>query len=227
MTGDWVDYDQHARTRPRDDLWGQVRRTVQGQPVAADQIDMIVQAITRQLDLQPQDILLDLACGNGALSERLFPFCRSLLGVDMSEYMVDVANERFRTADHRFVHADAAEWAETAPNPERYGKVLCYGSFAYFSDDAAARLMAALTVRFSGATHVLLGNLPDPARLHAFYGDRPVPPLDEPRSDIGVWRDAERIRSLAGDGWEGSATVMPEGFYARHYRYDLLLRRRA
>jgi cyclopropane fatty-acyl-phospholipid synthase-like methyltransferase len=226
MTTDWVDYDQHARTRPRDDLWGQVRRTVAGQPVAADQIDMIVLAIRQHLALDGGDVLLDLACGNGALSERLFPFCRALLGVDISEYLVGIASERFQTEDHQFVHADAADWAESAPGPERYDKVLCYGSFAYFSDEAAARLFAALGARFSRVSRVMLGNLPDPARAQAFYGARPIPSLDEPRSDIGVWRDVPRLRALAGPGWEVEASLMPENFFARHYRFDAVLRRR-
>src|ERR1700750_1427456 len=63
-----LDYDQYARTLPTDDLWGQVKRTVAGNPVDGSQIEMIVEAIRAGLQLTPDDNLLDIGCGNGVLS---------------------------------------------------------------------------------------------------------------------------------------------------------------
>jgi len=51
MMDAWTDYDSHARTRPRDDFWGQVRRTVHGQPVTEAQVGMIVGAAADLLAL--------------------------------------------------------------------------------------------------------------------------------------------------------------------------------
>ena len=226
-TAGWTDYDQHARTRPRDDLWGQVRRTVGGKPVPDAQIAMIIAAVKRQLCLEPADTVLDLACGNGALSHQLFSTCAASVGVDISEYLIGVAVERFQTQHHRFVVDDATTYVEQAPDTARFTKVLCYGSFAYFSDQQALRLLRALQTRFPRVTHVVLGNLPDPARATEFYRMEPAPDLHAPQSAIGSWRDMAQIHSLAGPGWQLDASVMPEPFFARHYRFDLLLRRLA
>lgn len=78
-----------------EDFWVQVKRTVKGQPVSQDQIDMIVSAMTAALDLSPDDILLDLGCGNGALTTYFFHRCRGGLGVDFSEFLISVARRNF------------------------------------------------------------------------------------------------------------------------------------
>ena len=66
------DYDEYAKTRAPEDFWGQVRRTVQGVSVSEDQINLIVDTIRSSFDVKPDDTLLDIACGNGALSHLLF-----------------------------------------------------------------------------------------------------------------------------------------------------------
>jgi len=223
---DWTDYDQHARSRPRDDLWGQVRRTVRGRPVPPEQIDMIVRVIRDKLALESSDILLDLACGNGALTQRLHPVCRRSLGVDLSPYMVGIARERFTRPGHSFEQGDAAGWVEQRAETGQFTKLLCYGSLSYFTDEEVARLLSSLSHRFQGVRRVLLGNLPDPDRATAFFGAEQVPDLRQPRSDLGAWRSAGELARLAGPGWEVQASTMPAGFFAAHYRFDLLLVRR-
>lgn len=219
----WVDYDTHARTRPRDDLWGQVRRTVRGQPVPIEQIEMIVKAIVEQLGLSGDDTLLDLACGNGALTSLLQPRCAASLGVDVSEYLVAVAQDRFASPWHRFLVDDAVAYCRNEGSPGRFTKVLCYGSLSYLSDDDVAVLLRTLHDRFPGVERVLLGNLPDPERVDAFSGGATVLPLREHESDIGVWRSAAEVEAMAGPGWRATASLMPAGFYAAHYRLDVCL----
>jgi SAM-dependent methyltransferase len=223
MTMPWIDYDQHARTRPRDDLWGQVRRTVRGAPVAGEQIDMIVTAIRNLLDLQSDDALIDLGCGNGALTNRLSPFVATSHGVDMSSYMIEIAKQRFASCTQSFQDEDAARFAETEPAPERFTKALCYGTLAYLDDDMVCRMLRALLHRFPRVTRVLLGNLPDPAHATAFYTNGALPDLLLPRSALGVWRSAATLAELGGPGWRVSTTTMPTTFYAAHYRYDAVL----
>lgn len=219
----WVDYDSHARTRPRDDVWGQVRRTVGGRPYPAEQIDMIVDAALRHLDLGADDVLLDLGCGNGALGALLHPFCAASLGVDASEYLIGVATERFTAPDHRFIVGDAAAFCEAASDAGRYTKALCYGSLSYFEDDVVARMLDSLRAQFPLLTHVLLGNLPDPACVGRFQASGVSLPLREARSDLGVWRTGVEIAGLAGPGWSVTTSVMPPAFLAAHYRFDALL----
>ncbi|CAB37440.1 hexaprenyldihydroxybenzoate methyltransferase, Coq3 variant [Schizosaccharomyces pombe] len=40
--------------------------------------------------------ILDFACGTGLISQHLFPYCKQIVGIDVSQDMVDVYNEKFR-----------------------------------------------------------------------------------------------------------------------------------
>jgi dTDP-4-amino-4,6-dideoxygalactose transaminase len=225
-----VDYDQHARTCSPDDFWGQVKRTVHGQSVPREHIAMIVQSIRQHLAPQADDVLLDLACGNGALSERLFDSCAALVGVDLSPYLIDVANQHFaKPPRFTFIAGSAADYLRAEPAPERFTKVLCYGSFAYFSEDDALAALRLLHDKFEHVERIFVGNLPDRDRATAFYTPRAPEPgeLTDPRAQIGIWRTQAEFAALAAsEGWSTCFAAMPASFFAKHYRYDAVLTRR-
>lgn len=224
------DYKEYPKTLPPDDLWGQVRRTVYGKPVSEAQIQMMVEAILAGLQLRPTSVLLDIGCGNGALVARLFPHCGPCLGVDFSEYLISVANTRFASPGHTFVCQDAIEYATDEPDPLRFDRALCFGMFAYLSDASAQQLLVTLNRRFLNVSSVFIGNIPDPDCAASFFKDRDLAgiELDNPQSQIGVWRSGERLAGMAGDaGWNLRVQRMPAEFYQAHYRYNAILERRA
>ena len=87
------DYTVRAEKCDRNDLWGQVRRTINGVAVPQEQIDMIVNAVKNSLNFQPDDFLLDIGCGNGALTRYFFSECAGATGIDRSEYLIEIAKE--------------------------------------------------------------------------------------------------------------------------------------
>ncbi|HET6964756.1 MAG TPA: methyltransferase domain-containing protein [Acidimicrobiales bacterium] len=223
------EYHHYPKTLAPDDFWGQVRRTVNGQRVGEDQILMIVEAIRDGLELGPTDVVLDIACGNGALSARLFPSCAQLLGVDHSEYLVEVAQTYFESRpEYRFVVGDAAGYVATEPDPARFTKALCYGSFPYFPAADAEAVLEALGQRFCNVERIFIGNLPDRDRTDRFYTERNdyADELDDHTAQIGIWRSAAQIEDLAArHGWRARFHQMQSGFYAHHYRFDAILDR--
>ena len=223
------DHNEYAKTRAQDDFWGQIRRTVQGEPVSAEQIKMIVDAIHAALRLKPDDNLLDLACGNGALSHLLFDSCAALQGVDFSEHLISVAKKNFeKLPNYRFAMQGAAEYLRQEMHPERFSKVLCYGSFSYFPAADAIEVLRTLDEKFTNVHSVFIGNLPDKDRAGAFYKTRQVSTkeMSDNTSQIGIWRTQSEFAQLAGEtGWKASFSTMPVNYYASYYRYDVLLRR--
>lgn len=222
------DHDEYAKTREPDDFWGQVRRTVQGAPVSDDQIKMIVDAIRSALDMKHEDTLLDIACGNGALSHLLFDSCSGYLGVDLSGHLISVAKANFEALpNYHFIQQGAAEYIRSESTPERFSKVLCYGSFPYFPAADAAEVLRTLFNKFSNVQAVFIGNLPDRDRAVDFYKKQPdVDELADCYSQIGIWRTRDEFTRLASDaGWKVQISTMPAVFYASYYRYDALLRR--
>ena len=223
------DHDKHARTKDEKDFWGQIRRTVQGKAVEEGQINMIVDRITEQLSFQKSDSLLDLACGNGALASRIFNLIDSYTGVDFSKTLIEIANKYFASPpDYSFVHSDASEYVDKLPKNSNFNKLLCYGSFSYFSDDSAVDILQKVFNYHPLVSHFFIGNLPDRDLAAEFYGSKNInqEELSDHESPIGIWRSSDEFVELAiSCGWQAELSRMPDNYYASHYRYDVLLTR--
>lgn len=222
-------YKDYPQTCDPEDYWAQVGRTVNGKSVPQEQIDLIITAVRAGLEFADDDLLLDLCCGNGALTTHFFRLCRGGLGVDFSAFLIDVANQRF---SHRpsegYLLDDVIDYVRNADAGQAAGftKALCYGAFQCLDHGPAAELLSLLRRRFSGLKRLFIGNLPDKGRLAEFYRDRPYTPGIEDRADtpIGIWRTADEFRTLAAStGWQCQISLMPPAFYGAHYRYDALL----
>lgn len=224
-----LDYNEYAKTQDPTDFWRQVRRTVKGEPVSDDQINMIVRAIKTGAKLAPDDILLDLACGNGALSRLLFDSCKEFLGVDCSEYLITIAKDNFEVSpNYSFLIKYAAEYVRQEQKPERFSKVICYGSFSYFSESDAAEILKVLFEKFINVQTIFIGNVPDRERASEFYQDRlpEAGELSDCSSQIGIWWLRSKFELLASNaGWNARFLSMPGEFFAASYRYDVVLTR--
>lgn len=224
---DFSVYKEHPKHCDPDDYWGQVKRTVGGRPIGEDQIELIVQAVTDGLDLRPDDLLLDLCSGNGALTTRFFAQCRGGLGVDFSPFLVDVARRRFTHGPaEEYRLQDVLEYVREEPDPSRFTKGLCYGSFSYLSRSTARELLGLVRERFTRIDRLFLGNLPDKQRMDDFFDEGAYTPgiEDDPGAPIGVWWSVGEVEELAaGTGWRAEERRMRGEYFAAHYRFDAVL----
>lgn len=220
-------YRDHPRTCQPDDFWGQVKRTVNGKPVPQDQIDLIIKAVNDGLRLEPEDHLLDLCCGNGALTTHFFQRCAGGLGVDFSDILIDIAQRHFqRRPGEAFRLEDVVGFVERETDTSRYTKALCYGAFQYLEATHGERMLSALRQGFQNLKILYIGNLPDRERMEDFSRRHPRNEVMENRADslIGLWRTSAEFVALAGStGWRAEIRHMPESFYAAHYRFDAIL----
>lgn len=220
-------YDAHARACDPDDLWGQVKRTVGGKPLPAAQIALILDNVAAALALSADDVLLDLCCGNGALSHQWFAACADGVGVDASPYLIEIARRRFAAnAPARFVAAEALDYLQSAERCADFTKAVCYGSLQYFSPERAEAVLATLRSQCPALVRVMIGNIPDRDRAAAFFGERTpdAGELDSPLGAIGVWHTRKGFAELAQrSGWQCLTQLMPAGFHAAHYRFDAIL----
>ncbi len=222
------DYQEYPKTLARDDFWGQVRRTIMGRRIAEEEVTTLVNHVAELLELRHEDVLLDLGCGNGALSARLFDSCAGYAGVDLSTYLIEIAKEYFECPPgYVFFHGDAAEFAASVERPESFTKILCYDGFPYLPPATVDGLMRAVSERFPNTHRFVLGNLPERGRaghfFHEGYADRD---LEEHQSQIGRWWSTEEVSDLAARfGWDVATTRMPEDFFNGKYRFDAIFTR--
>jgi SAM-dependent methyltransferase len=222
-----ANYDAHARSVAADAFWKQVRRTVDGEPIDEVQIMLIVNAIATGLSLAPTDVVVDLACGNGALSSLLFDKCAGLVGIDISPYLIEIARKNFARSPHyRFYVEDAASYVLHNRDAYIFSKALIYGSFQYFSREDAAIVLRTIRERFSGVARMFIGNLPDRRRADRFFGNlRPTEAeLNDHEARMGIWYRPEEFEALArAAGWHTTCSSMPAEFAASNYRFDVTL----
>ena len=220
-------YKEHPKTCKPDDFWGQVMRTVNGQPVGEEQIQMIVDSIMSALEISESDVLLDLCCGNGALTDRLFKVCQGGLGVDFSEPLIETAHQYFQSLPHRIYELwDVEQYVRSASDTEQFTKCMCYGSFMYLPEDKAVEVLRLINARFKRIERLFIGNIPDKAKVDVYCAKKKLQHIatDDPASPIGIWRTREEFKKLTNaSGWIVSFTEMQESFYSSGYRYDALL----
>ena len=224
-----ANYDAHARTVPADAYWNQVRRTVNGKPVSEAQISLIVNAIMARLSLTASDVVLDLACGNGALSSYLFDKCAGLVGVDISPYLIEVARNVFaRPPKYRFDQGDVVSYVMHQQDTAIFTKALIYSGLQYFPKSDVILIFKSLIERFKNIQRVFIGNVPNKRQAERFFRDQPAPEaeLNDHEARIGLWYLPEELEALASScGWRASVSYMPAEFYLSNYRFDVTLER--
>ena len=223
-------FEALARYVEPGDFWRQVGRTVDGVAVDEAQVAMAVDAIRDGLSLGAHDVVLDLACGNGALSRRVLDRCAAGLGVDFSEGMIVTARAHFADSPRvTFLQSDVEAFVSSCPDPERFTKGFCFFSFQYLGSEAGEAVLRGLHSRFTSMATFFVGDMPDKARMSNFSlpGDYRPGLEDEYESPYGVWRTPAEFVGLASlCGWEAETRMMPAEYYAAEYRFNAVLRRR-
>ena len=223
------DYNEYPKTLERDDFWGQTRRTKYGKRISEEEVKFLIDAINHGLALSRNDFLLDIACGNGALSSRLFDYCGGYLGVDASSYLIEIADQYFsRVPDYSFVHLDASQYMKSECEPDRFTKALCYASIQFFEPEDLAEVLKVLTERFVRVRRLFIGQIPDVELANLFFSDGVVfsDELNSPKTQVGRWFSTDEILEWARNlGWSCEIRRMPIEIFNSAYRFDVLFER--
>ena len=221
----WHDYLERPKTCASDDFWDQVRRTVNGKPLQQEQLDLIFCMIRQALRFQPDDVLLDLCCGNGRLGFEFFDEVREYLGVDFSRVLIEIARKNFeRPPTHKFLLQSAQEYCQEAPHPEQFTKLLCFGSFSYFPEQEAHAMLSLLRRRFTSLKRLFISPVPEEDNADTFFNGREALPTDDHTSAIGRWYTRDSFTKLAEScGWKITILNMPPTSYQAHYRFSVIL----
>lgn len=218
------DYKEYPKTLEPNDFWGQVRRTMMGKPITNHEVDCIIKSIVKELRLNTTDNFCDLACGNGALSAKLFGNILSYCGVDESEYLIQVAKQNFEIQpDYYFICDEVEKFVINCVDSEKYTKLMCYASIQYFRDEKLKHIFEELKSRFVNVERILIGNIPDRNKTSEFFKDAPVDEsvLNDHTAQIGRWFSEDEIKQLAEEyGYVPEIFHLDESIFNSRYRFD-------
>ena len=99
----------------------------------------IYESVSKVLELQPEDDILEVACGNGHFLKKYASHVRSIAGLDLSDLSVGLAakksRDRVAAGTAEFVQGDASElpWEDN-----KFSVVTAMGSFPGFPQPSEA-----------------------------------------------------------------------------------------
>ena len=222
-------WDRWPRKFDGHDHLRQVGKTVDGIPIAHEQIDLIAIEIRNQLRLRPTDVLLDLCCGNGLITARLAKFCHSVVGVDFSRPLIDIARRDHMPANVSY-HIDQVPDLDGLPALDRsFTRILMYDALQYFGPEDLQGLLIRLDTLADDDCLMMFGGVPhrpDRMRLHgsAWEKFRYAYYRLTGRDRLGSWwRDEDFRRATAQAGREYRLHRQRPDLYNASFRVDVTI----
>lgn len=212
----------------KDELFRQVERTVGGMPVPPEQIELVIGAIKRRLNLCGDDVLLDLCCGNGLITALLSPQCQAVVGTDYSCELIQVARERSALPNTVYLHRAADDLRPTDFLMGAPTKVCMNAGLQYFTERMVGRLLHSLRGLVQQGLALYFTDVPDAGTIEAFYNTPERWAEFERRraagtEAIGTWWDRDHLRSIMEKAGYSVSIIDPEpDRFTAHYRFDVL-----
>ncbi|KAG8895915.1 hypothetical protein FRB99_000280 [Tulasnella sp. 403] len=124
-------------------------------PLAADAAAMI----TKEYGFDPSStVLLDFACGTGLMTIQLAPYCKQVVGADISEKMIEIYNSKAQASEQLKDKMKARQITldELAKEDTRFDVAVCAFAYHHFEDiDGITKQLLALIKPGTGKVFVV------------------------------------------------------------------------
>lgn len=218
-------YDSNSKNFNQS-LLKQVGKTVNGQEISEQQIEIMVERIVGALKLDAKDSVIDLCCGNGLMTKQLESRVGDIIGVDFSSGLIEMAEKFSKAANVSYLHSDVLELDEKYFKGLK--KILISEAFQHFSREQFPVLLEKLKNLDRGSL-LFLGGIPNQERLRDYYDTDEkyefyLQREKEGKPHIGHWwlmSEIERISTL--HGFRATYLAQDPNLYTAHYRFDAVI----
>jgi cyclopropane fatty-acyl-phospholipid synthase-like methyltransferase len=229
MQNYWTKHFNDAATVFAADPLKQVGKTVNGKSVDPEQIELLANCVSHALQVGPDELVVDLCCGNGILTKCVASQCRKVLGIDFAENLIAFAKRHYAGPNVEYRVDDVTEL--DSESFAGASKVYMYEAIQHLSVDAFSKILRKIHDS-SSVDAFFVGSIPDRATYDAFY-------------DTPAKRDFARTRELSGQPhigiwWEKKAfsdvveaaslvpnlMVQQPKLHTSRFRFDCLITRR-
>lgn len=173
MSNYWKSFFENYRlvdVKDDSDLRFQVGKSVGGTVISDDVFQTIIDKIGKTLNIQPDDSLLDLACGNGVITYEISKRCKKTIGIDFSSPYIENA-KKFKSADNiKYYCDDILNFSNIIKSNEfTPNKILMQGVLAYLTPEQFDELLIHLRGHSSKLESFVVSAVPDKDRRHIFH----------------------------------------------------------
>jgi cyclopropane fatty-acyl-phospholipid synthase-like methyltransferase len=211
------------------DLYHQVGRTVGGQANGETDIVTTSEAIISTLQLSGSEAVLDLCCGNGLLTKRIAPHCLTLIGVDYSASLIDMARRINGSRNITYVVSDVVSINPRVIGLAKVEAAYLASALQYFDATVTGQLLRRLRALATQDFRFVIEGIPDKTKFYDFY-NTPERLRDhlkrkaEGTEHIGTWWSQSTLDRLARSHGFNCTTIAQGGNrFCTHYRFDALL----
>lgn len=217
-----------SRVLESDDLFWQVGKTVNDQPVGKEQLALITNQIIHMLELKNSDYVIDLGCGNGLVTKEIAPFVSKITGIERNQALYQQACRINDSPNQRFVNKDILD---KQAFDEQVNKVYCYEVVQHLTHQQLELLLINMRTVVPPNVLFFLGGIPEEEKKWAFYdsverkNSLSKALLDRGNDPIGTWFFREFFYYLAKKlGIDAVIVEQSPNLYTAHYRFDCLLK---
>ena len=225
----WIKFwKKHSKNLEEWDSQSQVLRTLNKKPIEKKNWELTLLHITQNLNIQSSDIILDLVCGNGLISEYLSKKCKSVIAVDISQELINKINIK----DHKNIKPIVKDIRKIEFQKNSFSKIIIYAGIQYLNYKETINLFTSLYrwLKFEGI--FFIGDIPDLDRLWYFFNNKErekifFSSIQNDTPIIGTWFTKKFLLKLAKYIGFNEAKIInqPEYMINSHYRYDMYIKK--
>lgn len=204
----------------------QVGKTIDGNEVSIQQIDIITSQISKYLSLKKDDFLIDFGFGNGIITCELSRKVNYIYGTDFSESLINYADQNNFAENLKYINSDI-----TNLNSSILKDATCFSMhevLQHLPRIEFSNLLRKITNESKGSRFFISG-IPNKNKLRLFYDSKSkfefyLKCEKEKRPHMGKWWDQNEINILAKKlGWKYKFIEQPNDLVNSYYRFNVLL----
>lgn len=163
-------YEERAATAAAEDFLSPVGHTLGGKPISNEQFEIMVAELCGLLDLQPNDRVLDLCCGNGVITQHFARIAETVIGVDFSDPLIGVAKAHHQPNNVSYYVGDALNLLKTkGVEAPKFSKIVMNGALQHFSTRDFEVLIGNILAISTENPLIVLSLVPEQSKKYIFY----------------------------------------------------------
>lgn len=225
----WVNFwKDHGKSTVDCDEQTRVLRTLNKQPIEKELWEDTLTLMAEHVKPVPDDVVLELCCGNGLISRYFSKICKTVVCVDVSADLVTSID----TKEHTNIETIVADIRDLSFPDSTFSKIIIYAGIQYLSPAETTTLFANVYDWLKPAGIFFLGDIPNYNNIWDFYNstDREAVyfhNLQREEPLVGTWFQPEFFEKLGSYAGFADSVYIPqhEDMIYSHFRFDFKLRK--